>query len=270
MTPAELADLGGMVYVPLSVVSLESPTTPVPQPGRLPMLSFTAPPYCWLDVGTPVHLHIERAPRFFTGPCACPRNQNQREPLAMRGWIVEEKVRTDKEVVYVVKNEESRAPVQHVLILFGSRLGVPPPPNAMNGERHAAAWAEDGLRRTRPEDGNTGPRETLNSEACGGLERKGPGVEVRSVWRGREVAWRTWMERPGMERSEGPGPMTMNLEQIRDPLRDCASASQPYAMWETYGSAGMSREAKAEEDAIRNYGCPIRIRPSRRTEGAGA
>ncbi|OJT15894.1 hypothetical protein TRAPUB_14215 [Trametes pubescens] len=265
MTPSELLELEAMEYVPLSVVSLESPTAALARLERAPMLAFAAPPYCWLDVGTPVHLHLERTPRYFTGPCGCSRIRPSQDSLAIRGWIEEERVRTDREVVYVVKNEERDAPIQRAFILFGSRLGVPPPPNATGaGQRNATAALEVAAESLRRGPGPCGPLERWTLESWTRTEQMEWMRESSRMRANNELLRGS----RGMEEERArQGARTMNLGQPRESQGDCAAAVQPYTMWETYGGAGMSREAKAEEDGIRNYGCPIVVRPRKRMDG---
>lgn len=252
-----MPELDGMEYVPLAVFPRGPPLHPAPPPDCEAAFAFTAPPYCWLDVGTPVHLHLARIPCIFSGPCRCPRVRPSEDPLAIRGWVVTERERTERKVEFVVKNEDPSAPIQHASVQFGPFPGILPPPNvadaALNRTYMRAGVVPIGSGRASGPDGPPGQRN--NAPAAGRI-------------------WSSWGEPSGdglskPRRGRGPqdlGPMMMNLDHLRVPNRNGTLATQPYEMREVYGGMAMSPGAKAEADGIRNYGCPIVVRPSGRAD----
>lgn len=264
-------DLERMAYVPLSVSVVPQPPHPGDAPAGGAALVFMAPPYCWLDIGTPVHLHIAAAPTFFSGPCRCPRLRTLSNPLAIRGWIVAEWDRTERTVKYMVRNEETHALAQYTTIQFGPLPGIRPPPRGLdvNAERIPARTgylSEKPWRVTGPH----GPVVQL-----GGL----PQGRAREEWRPNDGTFPSLEQEAGPRggranedggESEGSRLVTMNPGPPLAVARVRASAARPYTMWETYGGRVISRAARAEEDGIRNYGRPIVVRPRERGDGSRA
>ncbi len=267
MTTPVSSDLDDMAYVPLAVAPAPFAPQPNPPPDGIPTLVFTAPPYCWLDIGTPVHLHVAPTPLFFDKPCRCPRARLQTDTLAIRGWVVEERARTEESVVYVVTNEDTYAHAPYVAVQFGPLPGIRPPPSASDANK---GWI---LARTETlvgshwrADGSSGP---LGLAECVSRTRTGsPDRPTR--WTPPELEQVPQTRERGLGKAEAgalrgwPGAMTQELERQRQPSRDRSAATLPYTMWETYGGAVLSRDAKNKDDAIRNYGRPIVVRPRER------
>lgn len=273
MNMTAFPELEEMDYVPLLVAPSPS-ARPSLFPGTTMSFVFTAPPYCWLDIGTPVHLHVDASLPSFPGPCRCPRTWSPTDVRAIRGWVVAECCRTEQTVEYVVKNEDPRARAQYVNVLFGPLPGISPPPRAGS--------ANDERIRGRSKYSTEDPERAPGPEGPAGRTKEAP---TEWVWR---LDWRSSGAVPNLDKEAGPrgqrpgggaetvsqaqwpGTMTMNLELPSKRAASRVTTAQPYAMWEAYGGAVMSRAAKAQEDAIRNYGRPIVVRPSGGGDGGSA
>lgn len=266
MSVATLADLEGMDYVPLAVVPLALPSETSPSSFRTALYAFTAPPYCWLDIGTPVHLHLSHGPVGVGGPCRCPRNRKEKEPLAIRGWVVAESARTKCEVEYVVTNEEKDAAVQRAVIRFKLPPNIPLPPNSAELDaQQACDRTGRASQNLEYRIGRGGPAGRVHEAGRPALEP--PEGRLRRILADDGKAEGIGLDR-GVPRLE-PGPMTMKIPHADGAPRSRWTATQPYAMIEAYGRTVPAHTSKAVEDGIWNYGRPIMVRARERTDGLG-
>lgn len=260
-----------MDYVPLYVAP-PPPTAPADAETQSGRYALTSPPYCWLEVGTPIHLHFSSNGGSRKGPCRCLRDRSREDGLDFRGWIIGERASANGDVEYVVVNEERGARMQQAIILFRHSSGFPPLPRiAEVAVRHAlplAAAVEDEASRV---DGPTGLAERV--------EEGRAGTNHQALTGARGTEWPHPMLLPSL------GPWTPSLaaptSQTRHEhdlrmtkpgdavgrTRGRQLAAHPYRMWDVYGTTAAPCATRAETDGIRNYGQPIVVRARERTDG---
>lgn len=253
-----------MDYVPLAVRVLHPSELSAPSPPHAMTFAFTAPPYCWLDLGTPVHLHVSPIPAYFPGPCRCPRELRVDGAPAIKGWVVAESGRTAGEVVYVVKNEDLGAATQHALLLFRLLPRFAPPPNSAELAAHRAHARAERVENIAPRGGGPdGPPGRM--EGLYGADIGACGMEMDRTGRDElESARNKSRTRAGFPEGDL---ITRNSQCQRGPVVSRRTAAQPYEIWETYGGTKLSRAARTEAEAVQNYGQPITIRRRGRPDG---
>lgn len=255
-----------MDYVPLYVLHLPpSPNDPAGLRGNgVARYALVAPPYCWFEAGTPVHLHSPNAGVWRGGPCRCPRPKNE-DRQDFRGWIVGEDVGLDGDVEYEVVNEDTGAITQRATIIFRRSSGFPPLPSiSERGTYPAPGRLSDVGGGVWPEGGP--PDLTGQTRAWHRLQNRTQPEKPAAVAPYRKTRLRETALPASLTRYEA-GPMTLRPADARTQLRERAQPAHPYRMWEVYGRTAAPSATRAESDGIKNYGQPIVVRPRERTDG---
>ncbi|EIW57329.1 uncharacterized protein TRAVEDRAFT_48368 [Trametes versicolor FP-101664 SS1] len=241
-------ELVSLMYTPLYVTPLFSTDHPAPSTSDTALYALTAAPPCLMEVGVRVHLHFLYASSIVLTDSPHQRPDPMSVPLGIRGWIAGERTRSGREVEYVVKNEDPHARVRRAFI----RQQVAPGAAPLMRLGELVALRFPGVPMSRA-PGEVGSRRYKPAPKSGrALPSAGPSTPSDSENQAQ------MFELPPLL-----PPANTDPSRTREPTRTGVVATQPYNMWETYGSDPntVSYPTRAEADAMRNYGCPIIVGP---------
>lgn len=238
-------ELVSLTYTPLYVTPLFSTEHPAPSTSDTALYALTAAPPCLMEVGVRVHLHFLYASSIVLTDSPHQRPHPMSVPLGIRGWIAGERTRSGRSVEYVVKNEDPDARVRRAFI----RQQVAPGTAPLMRLGELVALRFPGVPMSRA-PGEVGSRRYKPAKSGRALPSAAPSPSPEN-------------ETQVFEFPPLLSPANTDPSRGQVSSRTGLVATQPYNMWETYGSDPntVSYPTQAEADAMRNYGCPIVVGP---------